>query len=169
MKPIAVAASLLLVSAPAYAAPSQPKPVELSGPALSAAQTRTYPTTFDKAFPAAVSALQTMGYLNINASRDAGTITAETSAKAKVIYNVFWGLGKKKRTQLASLLIEELTPGQTVVRLNLSMNEAKSRGPWGTSFQDGKLITFAEPYADFFQTLDAEIARRTAVMPASQP
>lgn len=82
-----------------------------------------------------MATLQTLGYLNINASKDAGTISGETEAKGKIIYNIIWGVGKKKRTQLASLLVEQTSPSQTTVKLNLSVNESKSRGLFGNAFK----------------------------------
>lgn len=145
------------------------EPVALSATELAAAQTRIYPTTFAKAFPAAIATLQSLGYLNINASKDAGTITAETEAKGKIIYNIIWGFGKKKKTQQASILVEEMVPNQTTIKLNLSLNEAKSRGMFGTAFKDGKLVEFGEPYAEFYAALDTEMARRAEATPAPAP
>src|SRR4249919_3578721 len=125
MKYPILAIALCLTAQPAIAA-SQPKPAELSATDLAAFQTRTYPASFGTLFPAAISTLQTLGYLNISASKDAGTISAETEAKGKIIYNILWGVGKKKRTQQASLLVEETGPGRSMVKLNLTVNESKS-------------------------------------------
>lgn len=154
--------------APVMAA-EKDKPVELSASELAAVQTKTYATTFGKAFPATIATLQSLGYLNINASRDAGTITAETESKGKMIYNILWGIGKKKKTQQASILIEEMAPNQTTIKLNLSINESKSRGIFGNAFKDGELVRFGEPYAEFYSSLSAEMARREAASPASEP
>lgn len=154
-------AALAVASAsPAFAGEKKEKTVELSATELAAIQTKSYDTTFATAFPATISTIQSLGYLNINASKDAGTITAETEAKGKVIYNIIWGFGKKKRTQLSSIFIEETNPGKTVIKLNLLISESKSRG-FSNSFKDGQIIKTAEPYKQFFDALDAEIARRT--------
>ncbi len=50
------------------------------------------------------------------------------------------------------------------MKLNLSVNEAKSRGMFGNAFKDGQLVRTAEPYQQFYAALDAEIARRTTTM-----
>ena len=165
----AVALASAVLSSPGHTAP---KPTELSAEQLSAYQTKTYSVPAKTAFSATVAALQTRGYIDINASRDAGTITGTTEAKAKTIYNIFWGFGKKKLTQKASLLIEENGVSGSMIRLNLHVNEMKSRGIFGTSFSDGKLVRYGEPYLDFWTHLDAEVARRSpgpAMAPAQAP
>lgn len=153
-------ASTTLSTVASAAKPAQP--AELSAAELTAVQSHSYSVPANVAFGATLSALQTLGYVDINASKDAGTITATTEAKAKVIYNIIWGLGKKKLTQKASLLIEDSGAGKSLVRLNLITSESKARGIWGTSFTDGKMVKVAQPYTDFFTTLDAEVARRAA-------
>jgi len=151
-------ASVTAMSTPALA----DKPVELAPAELAAAQARTYPVPANVAFSSAISALQTLGYMDISASKDAGTISAQTEAKGKMIYNILWGVGKKKRTQKASILVEDNGGAQARVRLNLVEAESKSRGLFGTAFSDGKLVKVGEPYSAFFTALDAEVARRSA-------
>lgn len=163
----AAAFALAASVTPAYATE---KPVELAPAELAAAQARTYSVPATVAFSASISALQTLGYIDINASKDAGTISAVTEAKGKIIYNILWGVGKKKRTQKASILVEDNGTNQARVRLNLLEAESKSRGLWATAFTDGKLVKIAEPYSAFFTALDAEVARRSpAPPPASAP
>ena len=151
-----------LVGSTAVVTAKDTKPVELTPAELTAIQTKTYLAPVSVAFPATVATLQTLGYLNITASKDAGTISGETEAKGKVIYNIIWGFGKKKHTQLASLLVEQVSPTKTTVKLNLSVNESKSRGFMGNAFKDGQIVKIAEPYEQFYSSLDAEIARRDA-------
>lgn len=159
-------ASLTVVSTAALAE----KPVELAPAELAAIQARTYPVATNVAFTSAISALQTLGYMDINASKDAGTISAQTEAKGKIIYNILWGVGKKKRTQKASILVEDAGAAQARVRLNLVEAESKSRGLFGTAFSDGKIVKVAEPYAAFFTALDAEVSKRSAqAAPAAAP
>jgi hypothetical protein len=144
------------------------KPVELAPTQLAAAQSHTYAVPSSAAFSASIAALQTLGYVDITASKDAGTISAITESKGKIIYNILWGVGKKKLTQKASILVEELGPGQALVRLNLLVSETKQRGLWAASFTDGKIVKIAEPYSTFFTALDAEVARRSpAPVPAT--
>ena len=111
------------------------------------------------AFNSVLSALQTLGYVDLNADRDSGTVSAVTDAKAKTIYNIFWGFGKKKWTQTASILVEENGLGSRV-RLNMMLHETKARGIFGTSFTDGKIVRIAQPYQDFFAVLDQEVRNR---------
>lgn len=163
------AAFALAVLSVTPAAAAENKPVELSATELATAQARTYSVPANVAFTASISALQTLGYIDINASKDAGTISAVTETKGKIIYNILWGVGKKKRTQKASILVEENGPTQARVRLNLIEAESKSRGLFATAFTDGKLVKIAEPYGTFFTALDAEIARRSVAAPAAVP
>jgi len=161
-----VAAAFALAASSFTSAYAAEKPVELAPAELAAAQARTYSVPANVAFSASISALQTLGYIDINASKDAGTISAVTEAKGKIIYNILWGVGKKKRTQKASILVEENGPSQARVRLNLLEAESKSRGLWATAFTDGTMVKVAEPYGAFFTALDAEVARRSATAPA---
>lgn len=157
----------LMMAMPAVGADKQ-APVELSAAELAALQSKTYDVPFKVMFPATISTLQSLGYLNINASRDAGTISAETEAKGKIIYNIIWGFGKKKRTQLASLFVEEIGSSRSTVKLNLTINEAKSRG-FNNAFTDGTLVRQADPYKDFFASLDTEVQRRIELERAEGP
>jgi hypothetical protein len=134
-------------------------PPELSATELAQVQSRRYGIAPKAAFNATLSTLQTLGFVDIDADRDAGTISGVTDAKAKTIYNIFWGFGKKKWTQKASILIEEDGLGSRV-RVNMMLSETKARGIFGTSFTDGKIMRHAEPYQVFFGALDAEIASR---------
>lgn len=152
----ALALAATSITSPAIAE----KPVELSTDQLAAVQSKTYSVPANTAFAASVATLQSHGYVDINASKDAGTISAQTEAKGKIFYNILWGFGKKKLTQKASLLVEENGPNQALVRLNLHVTETKARGIFGTSFSDGKLVKVADPYTMFFTALDAEVSRR---------
>lgn len=136
------------------------KPAELSSSQLAAVQMHQYNVPSDVAFKAAISTLQSMGYMDIQASKDAGTIEGVTESKAKIIYNILWGFGKKKLTQKAAVLVEDNGPAGTVVRLNLLVAQTKARGIFGHSFSDGEMVKTAEPYNDFFTALDAEVKDR---------
>lgn len=150
-----VLAIFLAIAAPASAG----KPPELTPTELAGVQTQNYAVPPKIAFNAALSTLQSMGFTDVNANRDAGTITAITETKAKTIYNFFWGFGKKKYTMKASLLVEEMGAG-TQVRLNLHLNETKARGIFGTSFSDGILIRQGDPYRDFYAVMAREVQSR---------
>jgi hypothetical protein len=152
----AFAVATAAVSSPAYAE----KPAELSAGQLSALQAHSYAVPADLAFKSVIATLQSLGYVDINASKDAGTISAVTESKAKIIYNILWGFGKKKMTQKASLLVEDNGPGGAVVHLNLLVAQTKARGIFGTSFSDGQMVKVADPYVQFFTALDAEVKDR---------
>ncbi len=158
----------LAVGTTSFAAPAmaEQKAPELTPAQLSEAQSESYAIPVNTAFSASIAALQSLGYVDITASKDAGTISGQTEAKGKIFYNILWGFGKKKLTQKASLLIEEYGAGQSLVRLNLHVTESKQRGLFGTAFSDGKLVTVAEPYDTFFTALKAEVDRRATAAPA---
>jgi hypothetical protein len=148
------AALCLCTNSPAFARPPELLPTQ-----LSAAQSHRYSVPADVAFHATLAALQTLGFQDIDANRDAGTIGALTDSKAKTILNIFWGFGKKKWTEKAQVLVEDYAGGSQV-RLNLSLKETKARGIFGTSFTDGEPVHYAQPYQEFFAALDAEVAQR---------
>lgn len=145
------------IATPAFAE----KPAELSASQLAAVQARQYNVPSDVAFKAAIATLQSLGYMDIQASKDAGTIEGVTESKAKIIYNILWGFGKKKLTQKAAVLVEDNGPASTLVRLNLLVSQTKARGIFGHSFSDGQMVKAGEPYNDFFGALDAEVKDRS--------
>ena len=150
-----VAVAAAVVSSPAMSS----KPPEVPPAELAAAQSHRYSGNGKTAFNAVLATMQTLGYVDINADRESGTVSGATEAKAKTIYNLFWGFGKKKFTQKASVLIEDTGAG-SLVRLNLTVYETKARGIFGTSFTDGTLIRQPGPYQDFYRYLDVEMANR---------
>ena len=155
-----LSAALVAMPVAAPAKDSNAKPVELSEAALAALQSHDYDVSYEVLFPAVMSTLQSLGYMNITASRDAGTASGETEAKGKVIYNIIWGFGKKKRTQRASIFMEPQGAGKSVLKLRLTLVESKSRGVVGSGFSDGEPVKVGEPYDIFYTALGAEVARR---------
>ncbi len=155
-----VGVSMMALPVAASAKDKEPKPVELSQDELAKIQKREIIAQTDVVFRSSISALQEMGYVNINASKDAGTITAETDAKSKLVYNIFWGFGKKKLTQVASVFVEPISPTLTRMSVKLQTVEAKAR--MGSSYSDGKPVVFGEPYNDFYAEFDKALAVRMA-------
>jgi len=168
MKPMLGMATALMLVAGVPATAKNDEPPKLSEEQLRPFQQRDFTMAKDDLFVAAVSMLQASGYRDINANRDAGTISAQTDAKSKVIYNIIWGLGKKKLTQTASIFIEPRGNGMTRLRVGLSTVETKSR-IYGVSSSDGAPVPYAQPYADFFATLEREVATRQAEAAAAEP
>ncbi len=152
--------SMMALPVAASAKDKEPKPVELSESELATLQKREIPAGTDVVFRSSISALQEMSYVNINASKDAGTITAETDAKSKLVYNIFWGFGKKKLTQVASVFVEPISPTMTRISVKLQTVEAKAR--MGSSYSDGKPVVFGEPYKAFYVECDKALAVRMA-------
>jgi hypothetical protein len=153
-------ASLAMSSVAVSAKEKEAKPVELSEAELETLQKREIPAGVDVVFRSSIAALQELSYVNINASKDAGTITAETDAKSKLVYNIFWGFGKKKLTQLASVFVEPISPTLTRMSVKLQTVEAKAR--MGSSYSDGKPVLFAEPYKAFHTEFEKALAVRSA-------
>ena len=171
---VVLGATMMMTSAAVSAKEKEPKPVELSEVQLDALQKREIQGGVDIVFRSSISALQEMGYVNINASKDAGTITAETDANSKLVYNIFWGFGKKKLTQVASIFVEPISPALTRMSIKLQTVEAKAR--MGSSYSDGKPVAFAEPYNAFHAEFDKALAVRMAettpvapIAPAAEP
>ena len=162
IKAAALALALASLGSPAMAG----RPPELPDAELMNVQSRHYAVPPKVAFNSVLASLQTLGFVDINANRDAGTVSAVTDSKAKTILNIFWGFGKKKWTEKASLLIEDEGAG-SLVRLNLMLSETKSRGIFGTSFTDGQIVRERDPYIDFFHIVDGEVARRGGTAAAS--
>lgn len=171
MKTIIKLAAAFAVATAAIATPAfaDNKPPQLSGSELAAVQAHNYNVASEIAFKSVIATLQSLGYVDINASKDAGTISAVTEAKAKMIYNILWGIGKKKLTQKASLLVEDNGPAGAVVHLNLLVSQTKARGLFGTSFSDGQMVKVADPYNQFFTALDAEVKDRALRYVAAPP
>lgn len=139
-----------------------PPPTNLANATYLDAQARSYAVPSKIAFNAAISALQDMGYVDIVANRDAGTISAAIDSKAKTTLNVFWGFGKKKWSQKAQVLVEDQGVGSTI-RLNLAIAETKQRqnwGLWGSTFSDAEPVREPTPYVDYFHQVNLEISRR---------
>jgi hypothetical protein len=162
MKSLIKLATALAVATAALATPAfAEKPAELAPAELAALQARPYNVPADTAFKSVLTVLQNLGYMDIQANKDAGTISGTTESKGKIIYNILWGFGKKKLTQKASLLVEDNGPAASIVRLNLVVAQTKARGIFGTSFSDGQMVKVADPYQQFFTALDTEVKDRT--------
>ena len=157
---IMLGASMMSAPVAVAAKEKEPKPVELGEAELATLQKREIPASTDVVFRSSIAALQEMSYVNINASKDAGTITAETDAKSKLVYNIFWGFGKKKLTQVASVFVEPTSPTTTRISVKLQTVEAKAR--MGSSYSDGKPVLFGEPYKAFYAEFDKALAVRMA-------
>lgn len=155
MKKVLIAvAACSMAGAPTLGA--QPK---LSGLELQQIQAKDLETTPDIAFPAVMTVLQDSGYRIDSADKATGLITAVGSAEQKVTYNIWWGLGSKKKVPIVSAFIEARGPQYTRVRLSFVMSEAKSR----KSYSDEKPVTDPAVYRDAFERIEKEVFVRSAM------
>jgi hypothetical protein len=157
-----VLAALLCASvtagSPALAKNRQP---ELSSVALQQIQSRDYEVSKEIAFPAVMTVLQDSGYRIQAADKDTGLITGVASTRSVTTYNIFWGLGKKKRTPAVSAFIETRGTG-TRIRLSFVLATSKSR-IYGVASSDEEAITDPAAYRDAFDRIDKEIFVRQAM------
>lgn len=166
---IVLAAAAVATALPATAF-SKDKVPELSATELAAVQSRTYALPQNQVFASAVAALQQQGYLGIEGNKDAGTISGSTDAKSKLMFNIIWGLGKKKYTQTAQFLVQEIRPGQTTLTLNLFLNESKTRSiVFGQKNTDATVIRQPEPYNTLLAAVDEQVAKRSSVVVPAAP
>jgi len=161
MKKFALAIAMTaLPAAPAFA---EKKP-QLSGLELQQVQARDMETTVDVAFPAVMTVLQDAGYRIQSADKATGLIVAEGSSNKITTYNIWYGLGSKKRVPTVSAFIEARGPQYTRVRLSFVMSLRKSRN----AFSDEDPITDPAVYQQAFEQIEKEIFTRNA-MNASAP
>ena len=161
-----VAAVAILVGGPADAK----KQPQLSGLALQQIQSRDYEAAKDISFPAVMTVLQDAGYRIAEADKDTGLITGAASTKSVTTYNIFWGLGKKKRTPVVSAFVEDRGRGSRI-RLNFVLTTSKSR-IYGVGSADEEPINDPAIYRDAFEKIEKEIFVRQALIapaPTTEP
>lgn len=153
----------VLATAPAEAK----KQPQVSGLALQQIQSRDYEVGKEISFPAVMTVLQDAGYRIAEADKDTGLITGTASTKSVTTYNIFWGLGKKKRTPVVSAFVEDRGRGSRI-RLNFVLTTSKSR-IYGVGSADEEPITDPAIYRDAFEKIEKEIFVRQALnAPAPQ-
>jgi hypothetical protein len=152
------------ITVPAWAK----KQPEVSGLALQQIQARDYDVSKETTFPAVMTVLQDSGYRIEAADKDTGLITGVASTRNVTTYNIFWGLGKKKRTPSVSAFIENRGAGSRI-RLNFVLSTTKSR-IYGVGSSDEEPITDPAAYRDAFERIDKEVFVRQAMnAPAPKP
>lgn len=95
-------------------------------------------------------------------------ITGQASTDSKTTFNIFWGLGKKKKTPVVSAFIEPRGPNIARVRLSFVMSETKSR-IYGVASADEEPITDPAVYRDAFEKIDKEVFVRQAMAATATP
>lgn len=164
-----IVAISILATAPAEAK-KQPEPTGLE---LQQIQSRDYEIGKEISFPAVMTVLQDAGYRIAEADKDTGLITGAASTKSATTYNIFWGMGKKKKTPVVSAFVEDRGRGSRV-RLNFVLTTTKSR-IYGVGSADEEPIYDPAIYRDAFEKIEKEIFVRQALLapapavPASRP
>lgn len=161
---VATAISFALVCAPAYAKDKEP---ELSPLQLQAMQTKEFESNKDAVFASVMTVLQDAGYRIENADLATGLITGIGSSKGKMVYSLWSGFGKSKKTPIVSSYIEQIGPN-TRVRLNFVMAKIKS-SLYGSQPQDEEPIIEAEVYQDAFNKIDQALFIRQSMTQAAPP
>ncbi|MGN6690096.1 MAG: hypothetical protein ACTHJU_04040 [Sphingopyxis sp.] len=154
--------------------------VELSPLQLQAMQTKDFEASKETVFASVMSVLQDAGYRVENADLATGIITGVGSSKGKMVYSLWSGFGKSKKSPIVSSYIEQLGP-MTRVRLNFVMAKVKST-LYGSQPQDEEPIVEAAVYQDAFNKIDQALfirssmtqsapkaAEASAAVPASPP
>lgn len=155
MKKYAFLTAIAVVTAmPAIA--KEPKP---TGLALQQIQARDLETNAEIAFPAVMTVLQDSGYRIKTADKATGLIVAEGSSKKITTYNIWWGLGSKKRVPEVSAFIEQRGPQLTRVRLSFVTSMRKSRN----AFSDEEQVTDPSIYKGAFEQIEKEIFFRNSM------
>lgn len=158
IKSAAVASLLLAVAqTPAIAKDK----VEMSPLQLQAMQTKEFEAAKEPVFASVMSVLQDAGYRIENADLATGLITGIGSSKGKMVYSLWSGFGKSKKTPIVSTYIEQIG-GITRVRLNFVMAKIKS-SIYGSQPQDEEPILEAEVYQDAFSKIDQALFIRSSM------
>ena len=167
MKPFSgasVVLALFLVPVAATAAKKAPPP---SGLELQQIQAKDIDGNKTVVFGAVMSVLQDSGYRIQAADKDTGLITGIASTSGKMIYSIWTGFGKSKKTPIVSAFIEEKTATVTRVRLSFVMAKMKST-IYGAGAQDEEPIYDANVYQDAFEKINqAVFIRSSAESPTS--
>jgi hypothetical protein len=157
----------LAIALSSQAASAEKKP-QVTGLELQQIQSRDYEADVTTVFPAVMTVLQDAGYRINAADRDTGLITGQASTDSKTTFNIFWGLGKKKKTPVVSAFIEPRGPNIARVRLSFVMAETKSRA-YGVASADEEPIADPAVYRDAFEKIDKEVFVRQAMAAAPVP
>lgn len=161
-----IATVVLALGAPSAGAAKNKTP-SMTPLQIQSMQTRDIEGTKEEVFAALVSVLQDAGYRIQTGDLQTGLITAVGSTKSKTTYNLFWGIGKSKKTPMVTAYVEQIGP-VTRVRLNFVMANMKSN-LYGSQPQDEEPVLDAAVYQDAFEKLDQAIfIRRSMSAPPTQ-
>lgn len=131
--------------------------------------TKQYEADRDLVFKSIISLLQSESYIVNQADLETGLINANKRIENKnAAAQRFWvGVSKDANTSRTMFYVDEFNSGLTEVKITLYEGSETSRnGYWGTVNKDNKeqMIYDAAVYQEWFQSLQAEIERRKALM-----
>lgn len=123
---------------------------------IQAIQSRTFDTTKKIAFNSVLSVFQDLGYIIASAEYNTGFITADSPTKA---YFSFMDGGKVSEKLRATAFIEEITTGQSKVRLNFVTHKEVSLK--NGNFNQDTPIELPSTYQNAFTKIQEAIFIRT--------
>lgn len=159
--PVALAFATMAVSA----SPAWAKKKEISGLELQQIQSHDFEATKDVVFASVMSVLQDGGYRIQAADKDTGLITGIASTKGSINWGALLGFGlfsKTKKTPIASVFIENISPKMTRVRINFVMGKIKS-SIYGAQPQDEEPMVEPGPYQDAFEKIGQAVFLRQSM------
>jgi hypothetical protein len=163
--PLALGLSLALTG-PAYA-----KKQEISGLELQQIQSHDFEASKDIVFASVMSVLQDGGYRIQAADKDTGLITGIASTKGSVNWGALLGFGlfsKTKKTPIASVFIENISPAMTRVRISFVMGKIKS-SIYGAQPQDEEPMVEPGPYQVAFEKIGQAVFLRQSMATSAAP
>ena len=162
---IVVTLGILATPIVAFAKKAEP-PTAL---ALQQMQTREIEGTKDQVFGAVMSVLQDSGYRIQSADKDTGLITGLSSTKSHMVYSLWSGFGKSKKSPIVSAFIEQRTPTIVSVRITFVMAKVKS-SIYGSQPQDEEPIYDPQIYQSAFEQINqAMFVRRSMAAGTTAP
>lgn len=154
-----IVAMLCSVSSVAEAKKKDPP---ISALQLQQIQTRDFEADKRATFAAVMSVLQDSGYRIQDTDFETGLITGIGSTTGKLTYNILWGFGKKKKSPIASVFIEEVSPGISRVRMSFVMATVKS-SLYSSQPADEEPIYDAQVYTDAFEKVSKAVFLRKSM------
>ena len=131
--------------------------------------TKQFETNQDVVFKSVISLLQSESYIVQQADKETGLINATKRIENKNagLQRALIGSSKDANTSKAMFYIEPINADRTEVKITMyEGTESSSNGYWGTVNKDVKEKMIYEPqvYNEWFNSLQAEIERRKALM-----
>ncbi len=161
MKYIHIVLAALVIATPASPSFAKKAP-QMTGLELQQMQARDIEATKDIAFAAVMTVLQDAGYRIGSADRDTGLITGMASTGSKMVYSLWTGFGKSKKTPIVSAYIEARGTAASRVRLNFVMAKVKST-IYGSGAQDEEPILDPSTYQQAFEKINQAVFVRQSM------